>query len=49
MTTHQSCYFFSNKQKSLYKHKISTNFMRFILVLTKDGGKNCAVSQNFKD
>ena len=48
MTTHQIWYFLSDKQKILYKHKISTNFMKIILVWTKKGVKLCYL-QNFKD
>ena len=41
--------FFSNKQKSLYKLKISIAFMQNILIYIKDGGKNCSFCQNFKN
>ena len=41
--------FFSNKQKSLYKLKISITFMQNILIYIKNGRKNCSFCQNFKN
>ena len=40
---------FLQQTKSFYKQNITINFMKMILVQTKDGGNNCPICQNFKN